>query len=625
MPDIVELDQRSLSHRNGSKDDILPPYEETDSSIYANHARYKNDKFTDIIRLAILPLINIVCSVVLIGAVIYVFTSSDNQSLEKTIAGMRVPTFLALLMTILKMFLSGGIGYAVSEYKWVRLQNTEGTKLSLLEMYDACTRGVGGIFRVFALLLRFDTVLIPAIIFQFGFIAIGPASQQILTSSAYQQYSCTNNETAMLYNDIDYLDMVALRSNRYDMRFVKGLQFDFLGTMAMQQAGHNLPAPIMLSCPGTATNCTYPHVDMFRTDVECQQGNFDTPVLNHHTMKVEPIRRLLRFNDSNPLASLSAPQLPLVLYGPSMLGRTWWDLNNLTTPTSQPNLNNNTTRSIRSYLGEQTFIAATYKGGTNSRSADPKTTVITQCTLRSYRNSTTVIATNNSLIIQTNDFAPINIDLDQLANPAILRNQKYGAQQLVMHNAYGVQLTAMNTLIVHNPELMRSNAAKSTQRSSDQSFQGFLTRYLHQLDQLVSLLLPMDPDFLFSRDGQQCTVAAVRYHANPLSYYFLSLSLVIPLIWWIIVWSIGLYKTNGISRGTSQIALLVTGFTDLARERFKGLSHAGQNELLNKANKINIVFGETRGGMEQMGHVAFGLKEEQLRPIRARRSSTDHT
>lgn len=31
---------------------------------------------------------------------------------------------------------------AVSEYKWVRLQN--GGSLSLLDVYDACTRGVGG-------------------------------------------------------------------------------------------------------------------------------------------------------------------------------------------------------------------------------------------------------------------------------------------------------------------------------------------------------------------------------------------------------------------------------------------------------------------------------------------------
>ncbi|KAG0170347.1 hypothetical protein DFQ28_010773, partial [Apophysomyces sp. BC1034] len=518
---------------------------------------------------------------------------------------------------------------AVSEYKWVRLQDTQGTKLSLLEMYDACTRGVGGVIRVVSLVLRFDLVLLPAIVFQLGLIAIGPASQQILTSSAYQLYSCENN-TALMYNDVDLVDMVALRTNNYDMRYVKGLQFDHFGQIAMQQGSYGMPVQYTHACSNTASNCTYTDIDVLHTVAECQPGNFDTPILNHHTMTVEPIRRSLGFNDSNPFQSIYAPQLPLVLYAPSMLGRTWWDLNNLTALAEQrPGSSNSTARSIRSYLGDQSFVAATYKGSGNKRYADNTTTVILQCTLRSYKNSTTIVAENSTIATHVTGTTPIDIDLDWLANPGNLRGQFNGVQHLLMYNAYGTHMTTLNTLIAHDSNQMQDNAQKWWQRASDGSadgsFQGFLQQTLRQLNTMTSFLMPLDPEFMYSKNGRQCTVAAVQYHANPTSYYVLMFSLLIPLIWWIVVWSIGLYKSNGISRGTSQIALLVTGLTDSAREHFQGSSHAGQNELLSKANQLEVVFGETRAGADHEGHVAFGLKDEKLRPIRARRTSMDFT
>ena len=43
---------------------------------------------------------------------------------------------------ILFFYLTCEFYSAVSEYKWVRLQ--DGGPLSLIETYDACTRGVGG-------------------------------------------------------------------------------------------------------------------------------------------------------------------------------------------------------------------------------------------------------------------------------------------------------------------------------------------------------------------------------------------------------------------------------------------------------------------------------------------------
>ena len=64
----------------------------------------------DIGQTAVLPILNVIATVILIAVLIYVYISADNKPVDYRMAGMPIEALVSLLQTLLKMFLAGGIG-----------------------------------------------------------------------------------------------------------------------------------------------------------------------------------------------------------------------------------------------------------------------------------------------------------------------------------------------------------------------------------------------------------------------------------------------------------------------------------------------------------------------------------
>ena len=64
----------------------------------------------DLLGMIFLPILNVLLTIVLMGMLIYVYVNADGQTLDFTMANMKVPSVIALLTTLLKMCITGGIG-----------------------------------------------------------------------------------------------------------------------------------------------------------------------------------------------------------------------------------------------------------------------------------------------------------------------------------------------------------------------------------------------------------------------------------------------------------------------------------------------------------------------------------
>lgn len=71
----------------------------------------KNSKASSASRASvyIVPAFSFAVSCALIGIAIYVYETANGQSSNYTMANMRVPTVISLLMTIANVFMMGGI------------------------------------------------------------------------------------------------------------------------------------------------------------------------------------------------------------------------------------------------------------------------------------------------------------------------------------------------------------------------------------------------------------------------------------------------------------------------------------------------------------------------------------
>lgn len=111
--------------------------------------------------------------------------------------------------------------------------------------------------------IRFDLVIIPTIIFQLGLIAMGPASQQIITAENVS--FCTNMfQSRIYYNHPYYIDFSGLKYP-YDMRTHTGIKRDYpvrLGYDTVIARGDQFNfadnlIPTSYMCDNLAVNCTF--------------------------------------------------------------------------------------------------------------------------------------------------------------------------------------------------------------------------------------------------------------------------------------------------------------------------------------------------------------------------------
>ncbi|KAI8370492.1 uncharacterized protein BYT42DRAFT_582607 [Radiomyces spectabilis] len=563
------------------------------------------------------PIINVIITAVLLGALIYIYTHANGQNLDYTLAGMKIPTIIALLMTITKMFVGGGITYAVSEYKWVTLQR-EGGKLALLDVYDACTRGVGGIVRVLGA-LRLDAILVPAIIFQFGLIAIGPASQQILNT---QEIDVCEKGGLLSLRNISNTDWSVMFSNLYSSpRANTGMREPYVVEFAIAQAAKGLmPMPVHF-CPPSALNCSFQGVSGFYTVAACKESSVQATIVDLDHNNVTTLFDHFGYNRvSSSSWFVASPETPSIYYAGSMKGRTFYDLNNITAPTSR---NVTFDPTIRRLYGDQTFVIVTSKNDISSTYVkDMKDLTVQECTLQSHVNRTTIVFKNGTVSQTDYQTTPMVIDYDKLSNSTYWDKEFRTSlhKNYTMLNAYALQLSIMKSLIIHTRPLkdIALDWAMFDTIKLDNSPSQFLHHVLRNID--ISTLVAL-PDFpTLGMPGIQCQRQSRTYALQPSAFYGLVLSFLIPTIWWAWVWISSLFYTNGVSRGNSQVALMVTGLTPACQKQFDDLSHAGSKQIFQKAKQINVWFGETIAHDGRPGHIRFGLQEE-IKPIRTRRKS----
>lgn len=119
--------QRSIASRRNSEEDnedrrsvsIIGGSCSSSSSTASSRAEEKHETkqrkkmagSMDLLQVTFFPSFNVLVTVVLIAVLVYIYDQADGQDAETyRIAGMRVPTILALIMSLAVMFIAGGVG-----------------------------------------------------------------------------------------------------------------------------------------------------------------------------------------------------------------------------------------------------------------------------------------------------------------------------------------------------------------------------------------------------------------------------------------------------------------------------------------------------------------------------------
>ncbi|KAG2224798.1 hypothetical protein INT45_005322 [Circinella minor] len=572
----------------------------------------------DMGQTAILPIFNVIATVILVSVLIYVYTSADNKPVEYRMAGMPIEALISLLQTLIKMLLAGGIGYALSEFKWIKLES--GTRLSQLDVYDAVTRGFGGIIRI-ATGIRPDSIIIPAILLQLGLIAIGPSSQQVL--SAYPLSYC-DNSVQFRFTDVTKEMLASWRQNDKDIRSLSGTTANYLVEMALDGMGQEYNFPINTNCPLEAKNCTIVDMPTLINKVECTPGVFNqTTIVSELDRSVMTVQQYYNFTDG--FDYMSRPRTPRFFYAGSMQHRTGYDISNFSLPeeskaiSTEPNTPDNTTSTA--YAGDQVFVIVSSNGTANVDTIEyPNEIVVHECKLVAHLNRTNfaIIGHNAELTYSESKLIEMNYELlsDKSHWNRSDNEDDYSSEDKILLNAYALQLAALNYIITQDQSEFNDRNTAMWAIHNDDNGKNTIENFIYILILRISQSITMGrPVSLLPVDGVACFDLPTRYHLDPASYYTFCLCLLIPVFWWVLAWAIALYRAGGVSRGNSQVILLVTGFTAALRKQFKGLSHADSNTIFTRAKNTDVKFGElTTEHARKRGHVSFGTPE-QISPL----------
>ncbi|KAG2225623.1 hypothetical protein INT45_013734 [Circinella minor] len=559
-----------------------------------------------------LPVFNIIATLGLIAGIIIVYTKANGQPVDNhTQANLPIPVLISLLVSLVILFIGGGIGYAVSEYKWARFQSKAG-KLALLDAYDACSRGVGGAIRAIPA-LRLDAVLIATIIFYLGTIVIGPVAQGILHTQKYEV--CTNDDsTDNMLRKLEFIDttLYEFDTSSKDPRSINGVKDYFNIQLGLRHFYAESPLFISATCPHTALNCTYLNIDIPYVNFDCKTTDFATQKIVDLTNNNVTTIQDYWHNVTNAAYALP-PRLPAFFYSGSMYNRTYYDLNNLTFPiplgTERPVLDADARRGV----GDVSMVVLS-KGETfeNIYSTEYGKTEIMQvreCTFRPYLNKTDLYSVGGTFGFNIKSSDPVPMDYDnKIGNNVYLASSKRTDEEgtTLMLNIYALQISMIRAVVLDEEGV------------KEQFLNMTLDQALHNMSNRMSLTYTLESPKSYNLPGPRvlCTETEMLYSLNPSAYLPLALCLLIPLIWWTVTWIISLYKVNGISRGHSQVALLVSGLSPSARDKMCGTIHENQYATMKAATTVDVKFGERRSD----GHPTFGLPQE-VEPVGVRRMS----
>lgn len=228
---------------------------------------------------------------------------------------------------------------------------------------------------------------------------------------------------------------------------------------------------------------------------------------------------------------------------------------------------------------------------------------------------------------------PINFDFDNvLGNNVALYKIDNNTDTATMVIAYIMQQSILSELIRPKYYKMYNYLTGYSTRFGDANYPNAT---LSQIGDLLSKA-DMFPSFMnealaafdyalfqtpFISEGFQNTLLTVKpgtahfnlvpvYKIEKTAAYTLCLCLLLPILWWILIWLYSLKKNNGIARANSQIVLLATNMTPDAERNLRGISGLDSSNAFKRAKDIRI-----RLGVVQQ-HPVVGLDHENhLRPF----------
>ncbi|CAO3634495.1 unnamed protein product [Mucor hiemalis] len=544
------------------------------------------------------PLLSVLLSAFFSIALLLLFLYADGKPLDHTLVGMKIPSLVSLLLSINAIFLASGISKAVAEYKWVKLQN--GAPLTMIDIYDACTRGLSGFFMTLRA-LQFDIVLIVALIFHIGLLVVSPVSQSILVP-VQNKMNISNSDVVFHYMPADStLGRTKLGQSGQAPK-MNGLENNgYISSSSFTQASMGVKGLPIFSCPNNAVSCVYPNVTFITTTMSCHNVTSEEKALVYHndTNNVVVLREYL--TNDNVTRGSTVGSFPKFFYSADMLGRTSYELDNYKAPLF-PGLNTTLEYSdlkkydpqYRPYVGNQTFVMAynTLRPQSNYGSNYTELSFRT-CSLQSSMNVSDWKTENGTLVKTGVEISnPINFDFDNvLGNNLALNNISSNANTSTMVVAYLMQQTILSELIRPKYSKMyeylyiystRYNSNMSLTKSSRGDglridlFEEFMVEALASFDYALLQSPTVSADSQNTREKFTQGVAyfnlAPEYRVEKAAAYILCICLLIPIVWWLIIWLYSLKKNNGIARANSQIVLLATNMTPDAERNLRGFS-----------------------------------------------------
>ncbi|KAL7318343.1 hypothetical protein PS15m_004576 [Mucor circinelloides] len=584
-------------------------------------------------------LFTIVLSCFFTIALLLLFLYADGKPLDFTIIGLKIPSLVSFLLSANLIFIASGISKALAEYKWVRLG--EGAKLTIIDVYDECTRGLSGFTTAFKA-LHFDWVLAVALVFNIGLLIVSPASQELLVPIMNNITVGPSSEIRFYYLKAEDLGGRSKLGDSGIAPFMNGLSTNaYISSSSFAQAATGSKSSPLFSCPSGSAYCSYDNVTYISTNMTCNTVSPDETAIVNRWGTNRTVVVLKEYFSAFNISTASDMKFPKFLYSGDMVNRTYWDLANYTAP-MMPGLNLPEIFAdkkiydprYRPYVGDQSFIIAYNKTSQNTQYLTPNSTYLDMEFKKCYFNSTYVKSTwrtaNGTLIEYSIDTAtPIVMDYDNVignntANnfDAIVAHPMNG----IMINAYIMQQTIISELLAPKYYNIRDYLSSFRQIENFRynkelfPFEIFMQYALNAFDQAY-FQAPYVNNAAESivwggKDGLAVFNLKPQYSIKREACYALCLCLFIPILWWIAIWTVSIKKSNGVARGNSQIALLATGMTPLAEHSLRDFSKLDSDNAFKHAKNIRVRVGKFRDG-NQKEVVAFGMdSEEHLMPLK---------
>ncbi|GAA5796218.1 hypothetical protein HPULCUR_001588 [Helicostylum pulchrum] len=608
---------------NYTNDDVplSTKFSQDDEHKYPQDLQYNNQTFTGQVKqskasLFVEPVFSIFVSVTLSIVLLLIFLHVDGKLLDYNIIGMKIPSLVSLLLSINAIFIASGISTAISEYKWVRLQN--GAPLTLIDIYDGCTRGLSGFFATLKS-LEFDFVLIMALVFHIGLLVASPASQAIIVA-INDSYNRTDIDIRFYYyRSNDFTTRSGLGTSRQPP-LMNGLATNgYITASSFAQAAIGAKPSATFSCPEDASYCMFYNVSYISTSMQCTNiTGKETAIANHDGGTKRSVIVLDEYYTSRNITD-AIFKFPKFLYSTEMLGRTYYDLANYTQPL-MPGLGIPLTQALkdeydpqyRPYVGDQIFIMA-YSTRDNSARTVSNFTELSykKCSFTSSFNTSTWKTVNGTLIQdRVESSVPIVFDYDNiLGNNTALDSDSSLVKTMI--NAYIMQQAIIYELTTPKyytiTDYMRTYSY-TTMQSNSNNFEQFMKEGLAAFDfaffQSPAVSSTYQDIKQLPSQGYGYFNTMARYKVNKKGPFVLFICLVASAVWWLSVWVISLKKNRGVTRGSSQIALLSTSMTPLAELQLCQLSSMDKRGAFKQAKDLRVRLGVSND------RIAFGMDSE---------------